>query len=196
MSWSSAVRSIAISGCNKTAISIRKEKSMLRLRQFVPKAVRSRRAAANEDALPLAVLEFQSPTSAIIAMPSAPMAGYTNWFISAFVASMLIAAALMPVDKIVTATGELVSSAPDSSIQAFSASSIVQSIDVRPGDLVKKGQVLATLNPTYAAADLTSLTQQEQGYAAQVAQLQAQESGKAYLADPTNPAAALQLQIL
>ncbi len=123
------------------------------------------------------------------------MAAYTNWFVSAFMASMLIAAAFMPVDKIITATGELVSSAPDSTIQAFSASSIVQSIDVRPGDLVKKGQVLATLNPTYAAADLNSLTKQEQDDAAEVARLQAQDNAMPYHPDPANPAAALQLQI-
>ncbi|HUW81000.1 MAG TPA: HlyD family type I secretion periplasmic adaptor subunit, partial [Acidocella sp.] len=51
-----------------------------------------------------------------------------------------------------------------------------------------------TLNPTYAAASLASLTQQEQGYAAQVAQLQAQENGQPYVGDPSNPEAALQVQ--
>jgi hemolysin D len=166
---------------------------MLRLHRFVSKAISSR-PTAGQDALPLAVLEFQSPTSAIIAMPAAPMAAYTNWFVSAFVVSMLVAAGFIPVDKIVSGTGEVVSSAPDSSIQAFSAASIVQSINVHPGDLVQKGQVLAALNPTYAAADLASMTQQEQGYAAQVAQLQAQESGVPYLGAPSNPSAALQLQ--
>lgn len=167
---------------------------MQRLRQLLPKAISSRAVADDADKMPLAVLEFQSPTAAIIATPVPPVAGYTNWFVSAFVLSVLIAAGFMPVDKIVSGTGELISSAPDSTIQAFNAASIVQSIDVHPGDLVQKGQVLATLNATYAAADLTSLTQQEQDYAAQVAQLQAQESGKPYLGDPSNPAAALQLQ--
>ena len=72
--------------------------------------------------------------------------------------------------------------------------SIVRSIAVRPGQLVRKGQLLARLDPTYARADLTALSAQEQNYAAQVAQLQAQEDGKPYIPDPTNPASVLQLQ--
>jgi len=90
--------------------------------------------------------------------------------------------------------GEVVSNAPDSTIQAFNASSIVQDIKVHAGDIVTKGQVLATLNPTYASATLSSLTQQEQGYAALVAQLEAQENGKPYVPDPTNPSSILQTQ--
>jgi len=150
--------------------------------------------ATELEPLPLAVLEFQSPTAAIIATPIPPLARATNYFVGALVLSLLMVGTFMTVDKIVTANGVLVSTAPDSSIQAFNAASIVQSIDVRAGQLVHKGQVLATLDPTYASADLTALTQQEQGYAAQVAQLQAQENGTLYAGDPGNPAAALQVQ--
>jgi HlyD family secretion protein len=78
-------------------------------------------------------------------------------------------------------------------VQPF-VTSIVQSIDVGEGTIVHKGQILATLNPTYASADLTALTAQQQAYAAQVAQLQAQEDGTPYVPDPTNPASALQEQ--
>ena len=108
--------------------------------------------------MPLAVLEFQSPTAAIIATPVPRMAGYTNYFVTAMVLSMLLVAGTMHTDKIVSANGEMVSTAPNSTIQAFNATSIVQSIDVHAGELVSKGQLLATLNPTYATADLTSLT--------------------------------------
>ena len=167
---------------------------MPRLRQLLPKATNPRDAAAEAEAMPLAVLEFQSPTAAILATPLPPMAGYTNYFVTALVLSLLVIASVMKTDRIVSGTGELVSASPDSQIQAFGATSIVEAIKVRAGQLVTKGQILATLNPTYAAADLTSLTQQEQGYAAQVAQLQAQEDGKPYYGDPANPAAALQLQ--
>ncbi len=98
---------------------------------------------------------------------------------------------------LVSAPGDLVAVAPDTIVQAFSANdvtSIVRSITVQPGQLVRKGQVLARLDPTYARADLTALTAQEQSYAAQVAQLQAQENGTLYRPDPANPASVLQLQ--
>jgi hemolysin D len=170
---------------------------MPRLRQLLPKATSPGTVAVAADTMPLAALEFQSPTAAIIETPVPPIAGYTNYFVTALVLSLLVVAGVMKTDRIVSGTGELVSSAANSTIQAFGdvgTSSIVQAINVHAGQLVTKGQVLATLNPTYATADLTSLTSQEQSYAAQVAQLQAQEDGKPYEGDPANPAAALQLQ--
>jgi hemolysin D len=150
--------------------------------------------AGASEALPLAVLEFQSPTAAVIATPIPIVARWSNYWVTAFVLTMLLMAGTLPIDRIVSAKGELGSAAPNFTIQAFNAASIVESIDVHPGELVTKGQLLARLNPTYAAADLTSLTQQEQGDAAEVARLQAQENNQPYNGDPANPASALQVQ--
>ncbi len=168
-----------------------------RLSQLLPKAIISRNAVAGAETMPLAVLEFQSPTAAVIATPVPFVGRYINWLVSALILSGLTASGLMPVDKLVTASGALVSTVPDTVVQAFagdSNASIIKSINVHEGEFVAKGQVLATLNPTYAEADLTSLTQQQQSYAAQVAQLQAQENGTPYYGDPSNPAATLALQ--
>lgn len=169
---------------------------MLRLRQLLPKATSSRGslAAADAETLPLAVLEFQSPTAAVIATPLPPLARSTSYIITAMIASMLLVGAVMKVDKLVIASGLLSSTNPDFSIQTFNSSSIVRDVKVHPGQIVHKGDVVATLDPTYATADLTALTQQEQNYAAQVAQLQAQENGTPYVPDAANPYAALQLQ--
>jgi HlyD family secretion protein len=168
---------------------------MLRLLQRLPKAISPGGGAVveTEEPTPLALLEFQSPTAALIATPIPRFARYAGMYIGALVGSLLIVAAVLPVDKIVSATGELVSTAPTTNVQPF-VTSIVKSINVQPGQFVKKGTVLATLDPTDAAADLTALTQQQQGYAAQVAQLQAQEDGKPYVPDPSNPASTLQMQ--
>jgi HlyD family secretion protein len=174
----------------------------MRLNQFFPKAINSVRgsfgagralATAGADDLPLAVLEFQSPTAAVIATPIPRTAGWTNYFITIFVALMLVIAAVMPIDRLVTAHGILVAGAPSSTIQAFNAASIVETMNVHPGEIVSKGQVLATLNPTYATADINSETSQEQAYAAQVARLTAQENNQPYTGDPANPASALQV---
>ncbi len=167
---------------------------MDRPRRFLPRVTSLRLAPAGAEPLPLAVLEFQSPTAAVIATPIPRIAGWSNYFVTAFVLSMLLMAGLMPIDRIVSSHGELVSAAPNFTIQAFSAASIVESIDVHPGELVTKGQLLARLNPTEATADLTSLTQQEQNYAAEVARLRAQEDNEPYNGDPANPASALQVQ--
>jgi len=143
--------------------------------------------------LPLAVLEFQSPTAAMLATPVPLFARHSNLIITAMVLIALVLSGVMQVDKIVSAQGKLVSSAPTVVVQPF-VTSIVQSINVGEGQIVHKGDVLATLNPTYASADLTALTQQQQAYSAQVAQLQAQENGTPYVPDPNNPASVLQEQ--
>jgi HlyD family secretion protein len=157
--------------------------------------LKSAKAATVSDdtPLPLAVLEFQSPTAAMLATPVPLFARHSNFFITLMVLTALVLSGVMKVDKIISAQGKLVSSASTVVVQPF-VTSIVQSINVSEGQIVKKGDVLATLNPTYAAADLTALTAQQQAYSAQVARLEAQENGTPYNPDPANPASALQLQ--
>ena len=62
---------------------------------------------------------------------------------------MLVASGLIRIDKIVSASGKLVADTPNILLQPFDQS-IVESIDVRKGDIVRKGQVLARLNPTFS----------------------------------------------
>lgn len=168
---------------------------MPKLSKLLPKPSRkSLAAASSNEGLPLPALEFQSPTSAVIATPLPPIARSTSYILAGLVFSLLVIAAIVKVDKLVVATGVLNAATPNISVQAFNSSSIVQDIKVSSGEVVKKGQILATLDPTYTAADLASLTQQEQNYSAQVAQLQAQEEDKPYVPDPSNPTSALMLQ--
>jgi HlyD family secretion protein len=158
------------------------------------KSTRLKPAGLNDaEPVPLAVLEFQSPTAAMLATQVPLFARHSNLIITTMVAMALVLSGVMKVDKIVSAEGKLVSSAPTVVVQPF-VTSIVQSINVGEGQIVHKGDVLATLNPTYASADLTALTQEQQAYSAQVAQLQAQEDGTPYVPDPNNPASALQEQ--
>ncbi len=168
---------------------------MPRLSQLLPKLSKSALVPAGaDDALPLAVLEFQSPTAAVIATPLPAIARSTSYILTALVLCLLVIATVIKVDRLVSATGVLNSATPDISVQAFNAVSIVQDIKVSPGDFVSKGQILATLDPTYTSADVKALTLQDQNYAAQVAQLQAQENDTPYTPDPSNPSSALMLQ--
>jgi hemolysin D len=150
------------------------------------------RSPAELEPLPLAVLEFQSPTSAVIATPVPAVARMTTLWITLLVLSLLVIASVMKVDKIVSAPGKLMSTASTIVVQPFSTA-IVQTIDVQEGQIVHKGDLLATLNPTYASADFTALTSQKQAYSAEVSRLQAEENGQIYNPDPSNPASALQV---
>ncbi|MYM25431.1 HlyD family type I secretion periplasmic adaptor subunit [Duganella sp. FT135W] len=89
----------------------------------------------------------------------------------------IVWACLSPVEKIVTAHGKLVNPLPNIVVQPLDTS-IITSIDVRVGQIVKKGQVLATLDPTFTAADETQLRVRLDSLDTQAAGLRAELSGK------------------
>ena len=57
--------------------------------------------------------------------------------------------------------------------------SIIKSIDVKEGDIVGAGQLLATLDPTFAAADVEQLKQQIASLKAQVVRATAEQKQRA-----------------
>jgi len=93
------------------------------------------------------------------AIEQRPLAGVTRWTLYSLV-SLIIAlitwASIAEIDEIVTARGKIVTKQPNLIIQPIETA-IIQSIDVRVGQIVKKGQQLAALDPTFAAADESQL---------------------------------------
>jgi hemolysin D len=144
--------------------------------------------------LPLAVLEFESPSAAIIATPVPTLSRATNLLVFLLVVSVLIASGAIRIDKIVSASGELIADAPNIVLQPFDAT-IVESIDVKKGDIVHKGQVLARFNPTFTAADLIAMKNQVELLSAEAARLQAEANGTDYVPAQINPHANLQASI-
>lgn len=138
-----------------------------------------------------AILEFESPSAAVIATPPVRLSRGMSWIISALVLSIVAVVGVIPVDIVVTATGKVVSKAPTVVVQPFDQS-IVRSIDVKVGQLVHRGDLLARLDPTLASADLRSLEQQVASYQAQVDRDKAETEGKPYYAKPNDPASQLQ----
>jgi len=165
---------------------------MLRLLRSSPRAPDG--AMLGDSLLPMAALEFESPSAAIIATPVPPLASATNLMVFLMVFAMLTASGLIRIDKIVSATGQLVTQAPNITMQSFDKT-IIESIDVRKGDIVRKGDVLARLNPTFAAADLTALKDQMDLLRVQTARLEAEIGSTNYVPDLSNPHADLEALI-
>jgi hemolysin D len=158
-------------------------------------ASHARAKRATESALPLAALEFESPSAAIIATPIPSLSRATNLLVFLMVIAVLVAAALIHIDKIVSTSGKLVAAAPNIVLQPFDQT-IVESINVRKGDIVRKGEVLARLNPTFTSADRIAMKDQVDLLGAKAERLQAQITDGKYAPDPSNPHAALQASIL
>ncbi|WP_432380660.1 HlyD family type I secretion periplasmic adaptor subunit [Duganella sp. P38] len=89
----------------------------------------------------------------------------------------IVWASVSPVDKIIIAHGKLVNPLPNIVVQPLDTS-IIQSIDVRVGQIVKKGQLLATLDPTFTAADESQLRQRLESLDTQASGLRSEISGK------------------
>lgn len=151
-------------------------------------------SASKLGTVPMELLEFQSPTAAVIAEPLSPVVRYTGLIVTALVLSLLVIAGVVRVSKVVTAQGKLVSSAPTIMMQPF-VTSIVQSINVHEGDIVHKGELLARLNPTIARANLTALKAQVVALSAQKSRLEAESNGGLYASKQGNPSQNLQAAI-
>ncbi len=141
-----------------------------------------------------ALLEFQSPSAAVLAMPAPRSARSVIYLVTGLVASLLILAGVVRVDRVVTASGRVISQSPTLVVQPLDTS-IVRSIDVTEGQVVRAGQVLARLDPTFAAADLGQLAAQVASYQAEVAREQAEVNGQPFTYSGTDKDLAAQAAV-
>ncbi|MCX2561575.1 HlyD family type I secretion periplasmic adaptor subunit [Acetobacter farinalis] len=141
--------------------------------------------------MPPALLEFHSPTAALVNMPPTASAQYITWLVGALVLSSVTVMTVFPLDRVVSTQGRLVSTEQTLLIQPLDTS-IVRSIDVREGDFVHKGDVLAHLDPTSSGADIENMRAQMDQYQAEVDRLISEAEGQIYKADPKNPASVQQ----
>ena len=105
----------------------------------------------------------------------------TLYALLALIAVALLWATFSDLDRIVTATGRIITRAQPVVVQALETS-VVRSIDVRVGQSVKKGERLVTLDPTFAEADLSQIRQRLDSLEAEADRLQAELDGKPYRA--------------
>lgn len=162
--------------------------SLLRL----PKAGSS--ANRRDEAAGRALLEFQSPSAAVVAAPVPRAARGSVWAISSMFAMAVAAMGLIPIDKVVTARGRVVSRTPILVMQPLETS-IVRAITVSEGQQVHAGDILAELDPTFTAADVGGLASEVSTLEAEVARLQAEAEGRVFSYAGSDPNFTLQASI-
>ena len=115
-----------------------------------------------------------------------PVPRYAQWTLHLLIAAVvvfLVWACLSELDEVVTGQGKLSSPLPNVVVQPLETS-IVQSVDVRVGQAVKKGQQLATLDATFARADQSQLQTRLDSLVTQVQGLEAEVYGETTMAGP------------
>jgi hemolysin D len=160
----------------------------------LPTVVPKRAAARAEDPTAPAILEYQWPSTAIVNAPIPRSARGTIWIVTSMVAAIVAMMGLIPIDRVVTTRGILVSEAGTILVQPLETA-IVRSINVHEGQEVGAGQLLAQLDPTFAGADQSALAMQVSSLQAQGARLTAEADGKPFSYSGTDAEWVLQASI-
>ncbi|NYZ17715.1 HlyD family type I secretion periplasmic adaptor subunit [Azospirillum sp. RWY-5-1] len=138
------------------------------------------------------VNEFQLDTMEIETRPDPLAARATLMSLAAFVIAAIVWMSLTQLDRIVSATGTIISTAPNIVVQPLEPATI-RSIEAKVGDVVRAGTVLARLDPTFAVADLDQIEARIASLNAAVARLEAEQAKTAFVLPP-NPSEYEQLQ--
>jgi hemolysin D len=144
------------------------------------------------DATPDKVVRlFQSETAEILEASEPAGIRATTYIAAALVVALVLLAAVTRLDRVIESVGgEIVTTEPTEVLQSLDPA-LIKTINVRVGDRVKAGDVLATLDPTFAAADADALRLQVANYDAQIARAEAELAGRPYTPPPaSDPAAA------
>jgi membrane fusion protein, hemolysin D len=130
--------------------------------------------------------EFQS----IFTAP--PRQRLTLWLMIGLVATSATALTVAKVDIVISANGKLATSDSQIVVQPLETS-IVRSINVKVGQRVHRGELLATLDPTFTQADETELATKLRSLQASSDRLTAEMQGLLYA--PSDPNADEQTQL-
>jgi HlyD family secretion protein len=149
------------------------------------KAISTAREDRLDPTLPV-ILEYQSPSSAIINMPMPRIARGITWTIGSMIAVMIVLSGTISVDRVVTAQGVVVARSATIVVQPLEAA-IVRSIDVHVGDIVHAGQIIARLDPTFAQSDANAAAAQVSLLQAEVSRMQAELANRPFTYNGLDP---------
>ncbi len=134
---------------------------------------------------------FESETASVFLNTAPARAGPTLQVLVAFIVLVVVLSCILKVDIVVSGTGKI---SPISGVIYVSPynTGIIKTVEVRAGDYVRKGQALATLDPTFTQADLTQLQEHLASDEAVVAREQAEMARHPYVWSTTDKYQAVQ----
>jgi len=130
-----------------------------------------------EPAHPATAVDFLPDADEIERAPLPRVARLTLHVLFAVLVVFLAWAYFSEIERVVVAHGRLVTPLPNIVVQPLETA-IIQSLDVRLGQVVRKGERLATLDPTFASADEAQLRVRLNSLDTETRRLQAELAGK------------------
>ena len=131
------------------------------------------------------VAQFQSDAIEVEERTPPRIARLTLYSVVALILAAVTWASVSHVDMVVTAQGKLITTRPNLVVQPLETS-VIREIHVRAGDVVNRGDVLATLDPTFSQADLNQLRTRVAAFDATINRLKAELGGYDFVV--TDPA--------
>jgi HlyD family type I secretion membrane fusion protein len=122
---------------------------------------------------------FESDTAAVLLRTTPVNEHIILYVLMAMLVLAVGLAAVVKLDRVVNSVGRIVTAAGSFYVSPFDTG-IVRQVNVKAGDVVKRGQALATLDPTFTHADLVQLQQKLDSDEAAVARLEAELAGRPY----------------
>jgi HlyD family secretion protein len=144
------------------------------------KSFRSARPASLDPRPDREIRIFESETAEILEAPQPIQTRIMLFVLTGLFVSMLLVALTMRIDRVVSSSaGQVVTVEPTVVLGALDQS-IIKTIEVREGQRVQKGQMLATLDPTFTTADVGALKAQVANLTAQIARAHAELAQKPF----------------
>lgn len=139
-------------------------------------------------------LAFLADADALERRPMPGGASVTLYLLCALVLVAIVWASVFEVDQVVTAKGKLTTTTPNLVLQPLETAQVID-LPVRAGQVVKKGQVLAVLDPTFISADLNQARQRLNSLEAEVRRLERERHGQASAPTTNDRDGALQARL-
>ena len=166
--------------------------------QVISRDVRDRVGLPAVAARPRVLLDaipFQTDLDEIIEEPAPQLLRATAALVGILLLAVTLVTSIVKMDIVVVAVGHLAADGPTIVLQPMERA-IIRELRVRPGDVVHKGQVLATLDPTFSEADLDTLLVQQHDLSATARRLDAELEGHPLaMARPIDATEVLQYQL-
>jgi HlyD family secretion protein len=123
---------------------------------------------------------FQTETAEITEAPEPFGVRATLYVVAAFFVTLIVVTMFTRLDRVVSSTSaHIVTTQPMVVVQALDPS-LIKTIEVHEGQRVNAGDVLATLDPTFAAADVGALKLQIASLDAQIGRCEAELANRPY----------------
>ena len=134
---------------------------------------------ARRGPLPPIVAEFHPDAVELEERIPPRTARLTLYGVTGLIGAAILWASLSSIDEIVVAPGKLITTQPTIIVQPLETS-IIRTIDVAAGDVVKAGQTLATLDATFSQSDVDQQRVRFAALEAQVNRMDAELAGTDY----------------